>query len=69
MSTTHEDLRASLERESFEPFVITTTDGRRIEVRRRDQALLNSQAISVVEAAFSVTVLGLHQVQEISRLD
>ena len=43
------------------------TDGRRIEVKERSRAVLNSLAVSVVEEAFSVTVIGLDQVRAVVR--
>ncbi|MGH8048500.1 MAG: hypothetical protein ACREKL_14760 [Chthoniobacterales bacterium] len=66
MSAMHDQLTALLAREPFVPFALETADGRCIEIRRRDQAVLNSLAISVVEEAFSVTVLGLEQIKGIA---
>jgi hypothetical protein len=65
MSVTHDEVAAVLSREPFEPFVIETTDGRAIAVAERSRAVLNSLAVSVVEEAFSVTVIGLNQIQAI----
>ncbi|HEY8901942.1 MAG TPA: hypothetical protein VIM61_16130 [Chthoniobacterales bacterium] len=61
----HGQLEEALSRQPFAPFAIRTTDGRRIAVEARGQAVLNSQAISVVEAAFSVTVIGIPQIDVI----
>lgn len=58
-------LAAALAKKPFKPFVIETTDGRRVEVAQPHSAVLNSLAISVVEEAFSVTVLGLNQIRGI----
>lgn len=69
MNTMHDELSGLLARDPFLPFELFTTDGRRIVVARRDQAVLNSAAISVIEAPFSVTVLGLDQLLRISRPD
>jgi hypothetical protein len=66
MSAMHDQLAALLAREPFEPFALETIDDRRIEVRRRDQAVLNSLAISVVEEAFSVTVIALEQIKSVT---
>ena len=66
MSTPREQLDAALAREPFAPFVIETTDGRRIAVRERSRAVRNSLAVSVVEEAFSATVIGLDQIQAIA---
>lgn len=65
MTEPHAEIAALLAREPFEPFVIETTDGRRIEVRERNLAVLNSLAVSVVEEAFSVTVIGLAQIRRL----
>lgn len=62
----HERLAAALAREPFAPFAIETTDGRRIVVKERGQAVLNALAISVIEEAFSITVIGLPQVRAIT---
>jgi hypothetical protein len=69
MSAALEKITARLASEPFEPFVIEAADGRRIAVKERSRAVLNSLAISVVEEAFSVTVIGLDQVRGISPLD
>jgi hypothetical protein len=69
MSDMSEKIAACIAREPFEPFLIETTDGRRIVVKERSRAVLNSLAISVVEEAFSVTVIGLGQVRSISPVD
>ena len=61
----HDQIAQRLAREPFEPFVVVTTDGREIAVEARDRAVLNSLAVSVVEAAFSVTVIGLAQIAEL----
>ncbi|HVE16720.1 MAG TPA: hypothetical protein VNB29_08280 [Chthoniobacterales bacterium] len=61
-SSIADQLAAALRREPFEPFRIETTDGRTIAVKDRHSAVLNSLAISVVEEAFSVTVVALEQV-------
>jgi len=65
VSTWHGELAERLAREPFAPFRIETTDGRSIAVPKRDCAVLNSLAVSVVEEAFSVTVIGLDQIQAI----
>ncbi len=62
----HDQIATALAREPFEPFAILTADGRRIEVREANLAVLNSLAVSVVEAAFSITVVGLGQVVKIA---
>ncbi len=62
----HEQIAAALAKKPFEPFVIETVDGRQVTVGRRDSAVLNSLTISVVEGAFSVTVLALDQVRAIT---
>ena len=67
MSVTHDQLAALLAHEPFEPFVIETMDGRRLAVAERGRAVLNSLAVSVVEEAFSVTVVGLDHVRAVSR--
>jgi hypothetical protein len=59
------ELTEWLSREPFEPFAVLTTDGRRIVVAQRDRAVLNSLALSVVEEAFSVTVIALVQIEAI----
>lgn len=64
----HDELAERLARHPFEPFRLRTTDGRHLDVRDRSQAVLNSLAISVVEAAFSVTVIGLAQIAAIEPL-
>jgi hypothetical protein len=64
----HAQLAERLGRQPFAPFAIETTDGRSIVVRERGQAVLNALAISIVEAAFSVTVIGLPQVRAITAL-
>lgn len=61
----HDQIARLLAREPFEPFVVVTADGREIVASSRDQVVLNSLAVSVVEAAFSVTVIGLAQIAEI----
>lgn len=63
MSAFAEELTARLAMEPFEPFVIETTDGRRVAVKERSRTVLNSLAVSVVEEAFSVTVIGLDQIK------
>jgi hypothetical protein len=64
-SSIADQLSAALQREPFESFRIGTTDGRTIAVKDRRSAVLNSLAISVVEGAFSVTVVALEQVSGI----
>jgi hypothetical protein len=59
-------LSEALVRRPFEPFVVVTTDGRQITVSEPGCAVLNTLALSVVEEAFSVTVVALEQVREIS---
>lgn len=63
MSAFHDELAARLAVEPFAPFVIETTDGRSVAVKERSRAVLNSLAVSVVEEAFSVTVIGLNQIK------
>lgn len=65
MAVSHSELETVIAAEPFVPFVLTVNDGRRIEVKQRDQIVLNSLAVSVVEAAFSVTVVALHQIDSI----
>jgi cyanophycinase-like exopeptidase len=67
MSAVRDEIVARLAREPFEPFAVETMDGRRLEIRGRDQAVANSLALSVIEAAFSVTVVGWDQVRAIAR--
>lgn len=64
----HDQLAERLGRQPFEPFRLRVTDGRLIDVREPSQAVLNSLAISVVEAAFSVTVIGLSQIAAVEPL-
>ncbi len=52
-------LSDALEREPFAPFVIETIDGRRILVKNRGSAVVNTLAVSVIEEAFSITVITL----------
>jgi len=66
MSVSHDEIAALLGRQPFEPFAIETVDGRRIEVRERSRAVLNSLALSVVEEAFSVTVVALDQIKAVA---
>lgn len=63
MSLLHEEISARLAVEPFAPFSIETTDGRIIVVKERSRAVLNSLALSVVEEALSVTVVGLGQIK------
>ncbi len=65
MNAFRDELAARLAVEPFEPFTIETTDGRSIAVRERNLAVLNSLAVSVVEEAFSVTVIGLDQIRAV----
>ena len=65
MSTISDQIAGALAKEPFEPFTIGTDDGRSIVVKNRDSAVLNSLAISVVEEAFSVTVIALAQVRAV----
>lgn len=65
MTDTHAQLTAALATEPFVPFSFSVDDGRTITVKSRDAAVLNSLAISVVEAPFSVTVIGFKQISAI----
>lgn len=69
MAITHEQLAAALAQEPFVPFILEVEDGRRIEVQSRDRAVLNSLAISVVEAPFSVTVIGIPQITALAAVN
>lgn len=64
----HDQLAERLASQPFEPFRLRLTDGRLVDVREPSQAVLNSLAISVVEAAFSVTVIGLVQIAAVEPL-
>lgn len=68
MHPLHVDLAAALAPATFRPFAVETRDGRRIPVRRPGDAVLNPLALSVCEAPFSVTVLGLDQIERLSPL-
>lgn len=69
MAITHAQLAAALAEEPFVPFILEVEDGRRIEVKSRDSVVLNSFAISVVEAPFSVTVIGIPQITAIATVN
>ncbi len=59
------ELKAALERTPFAPFGIETSDGRRLAVPERGRVVLNSLAVSVIEEAFSVTVVALDHVKAV----